>query len=64
MNGRQYLVTIREISEEEWWQDGYDTGHAHGAAGLPNMLDVRGRTVADVIPIRDYGERDYREVVQ
>jgi hypothetical protein len=31
-----------------------NTGHEHGVAGLPNMLDVLGRPIADVIDLRQW----------
>lgn len=47
-----WKVTWEDVTDDELWQDGYDTGHADGAAGWPNMLDVLGRPLADVIPLR------------
>lgn len=46
----------RNITEEEFWQDGYDTGHRHGLIGLPNTLDVLGRRMAEVIPLFNVDE--------
>lgn len=43
-----------DVTEDEFWRDGYDTGHEHGSEGMPNMLDVRGRPMADVIPLSDW----------
>jgi hypothetical protein len=44
-----------DVTEDEFWRDGYDTGHEDGAAGWPNMLDVLGRPMAEVIPLRPRG---------
>ena len=45
-------VAVWSATEDDDWIDGYDTGHEHGSAGMPNMLDVRGRRMAEVIPLR------------
>lgn len=45
-------TTVEDVTKEEFWQDGYNTGHADGLAGEPNMLDVLGRPIADVIDMR------------
>lgn len=52
MDGGSWMVAWEDVTDDEFWRDGYDTGHEHGAAGLPNMLDVRGRPMAEVIPLR------------
>lgn len=52
MTDRPSGVTVEDVTDDEFWRDGYDTGHEHGVAGLPNMLDVLGRPIADVIPLR------------
>lgn len=52
MNGE----SRHDVTEEEFWQDGYNLGHKHGLANLPNMLDFLAsmRPSADVIPFRRY----------
>jgi hypothetical protein len=45
-------TTVEDVTDDELWRDGYDAGHEHGSAGLPNMLDVRGRPMAEVIDMR------------
>lgn len=52
MDGGPWRITIQDITEDEWYGEGYDTGYEHGSAGLPNMLDVLGRRVAEVITLR------------
>lgn len=52
MDGGSYMVAWEDVTEDEFWRDGYDTGYEHGSEGLPNMLDVLGRPMAEVIPLR------------
>lgn len=50
MNGGPWRVTIRTITEEEFWAHGYDFGYDDGARGRPHRLESRRPCNGRVIP--------------